>query len=174
MPITFSKEKLESTSFWLKHFREDWQLETPTKIHAYGVDDGHGLGGPPFHKEFEHYIGPICFCGRKPVCDPRCRTSQGGRHLDTCDRGCPSDTIKSSRRNHESRLRTTRAFRKLRKVAPREFDALYLMCALGASFASTQDALNDRAMRLGKPERYGPAETLLLVVSGVDKVRHYW
>jgi hypothetical protein len=48
------------------------------------------------------------------------------------------------------------------------------MCALDSSFEATQDALNQRALRLGKPERYGIAETLLLVVSGVDKVRHYW
>jgi hypothetical protein len=174
LPISFSKAKLDETSFWLAQFREDWRLETPIRIHGFGVDDGHGLGGPPFHPEFEHYLGPICFCGRKAQCAPGCRVSVGGRHLTTCDPGCPTERVPKRSRNTDSRLRTTRAFRKLRRVAPREFDVLYLMCALDSSFEATQDALNQRALRLGKPERYGIAETLLLVVSGVDKVRHYW
>ena len=170
----FSEAKLKDTAKWLAYFRHDWDMEVPLKLHAYGVDDGHGLGGPPLSPEFERYLGPICFCGRKPVCAPGCRTGRGGQHLPTCDRGCPSEFVVKKTRNHDARLRTTRAFRKLRKVAPREFDALYLMCALGSSFEATRDALNQRAIRLDKPERYSPADLTLLIVSGVDKVRHYW
>lgn len=174
MPVAFSPKKLEETSFWIREFRQDWHLETPLKLHAYGVDDGHGLGSPPYHPEFERYLGPICFCGRRPSCDPRCRAGENSRHLSTCDRGCPSERKPRRSRNHDSRLRTTRAFRKLRKVAPREFDALYLMCALAWSFEATRSALNQRAERLEKPERYAQSDLLLLVVSAVDKVKAYW
>jgi hypothetical protein len=163
MAIVFPKEKIEETSHWIQEFREDWVSEVPLKMHAYGTDDGHGLGGPPFHPEFEHWLGQICFCGRK-------------FNPATGEPGCPSLELQMTKRrtNTASRQRTTRAFRKLRKVAPREFDALYLMCALQASFWATLEALNLRAERLDKPERYEPADLMVLIVSGIDKVRHYY
>jgi len=161
----FSKSKIETTSQWVSFFRANWQMELPMAIHSRGVDDGHGLGSPPYHPEFERWLGPICFCGRKP--DPNVLN----------DRGCPSSNIpRGNKKDHNSdaRLRTTKAFRKLRKVAPREFDALYLMCALSASFETAMQSLNERAERLDKPERYGPNEMVLLVVSGIDKLVWYW
>ena len=162
MAVVFPQSKIEETSHWIAEFREDWGLETPIRIHAYGTDDGHGLGGPPFHPEFETWLGQICFCGRK-------------FNPETGEKGCPSMELQIARnKNHESRRRTTRAFRKLRKVAPREFDALYLMCALQVSFWDTLRSLNDRAERLDKPERYTPSDLMVLIVSGIDKVRHYY
>lgn len=163
MPIVFPQEKIQETSHWIQEFRQDWVRETPLKMHAYGTDDGHGLGGPPFHPEFENWLGQICFCGRK-------------YNAITGEKGCPSLELQMSRRQSNSlaRQRTTRAFRKLRKVAPREFDALYLMCALQASFWTTLNALNERAERLDKPERYTPSDLMVLIVSGIDKVRHYY
>ncbi len=162
MPVIFPLSKIEETSHWIAEFREDWVSETPQKLHAYGTDDGHGLGGPPFHPEFERWLGQICFCGRKfnPL---------------TGEKGCPSLELQIAKnRNTFSRQRTTRAFRKLRKVAPREFDALYLMCALQMSFWTTLESLNARAERLDKPERYEATDLMVLIVSGVDKVRYYW
>ncbi len=162
MPVVFPQEKIVETSHWIAEFREDWGLEIPVRIHSYGTDDGHGLGGPPFNPEFERWLGQICFCGRK--------------YNDlTGEAGCPSMDVQITKNKHtESRQRTTRAFRKLRKIAPREFDALYLMCALRVSFEDTLISLNERAIRLDKPERYTPSDLMVLVVSGVDKVRHYW
>lgn len=161
--VAFPQSKIEETSHWIAEFREDWGMEAPTRIHAYGTDDGHGLGGPPFHPEFSNWLGQICFCGRRA-------------NPDTGEKACPSLElqIRGRRQNSESRQRTTRAFRKLRKVAPREFDALYLMCALRASFWTTLTALNERAERLDKPERYSPDDLMILIVSGVDKVRAWW
>lgn len=163
MAFTFPKAKIEETSHWIAEFREDWVREVPLKMHGYGTDDGHGLGGPPFHPEFESWLGQICFCGRK-------------FNPDTGEKGCPSLELQMARRqtNTQSRQRTTRAFRKLRKVAPREFDALYLMCALNASFWTTLTSFNERAERMNKPERYAPEDLMILIVSGIDKVRHFY
>lgn len=161
MAIVFPKAKIEETSYWIREFRDDWNKEVPVRLHGYGTDAGHGLGGPPFNPEFEHWLGQICFCGRKY--NPK-----------TGEKGCPSMEIQVSRnRNTESRQRTTRAFRKLRKMAPREFDVLYLMCALNASFWTTLTSLNQRAERLGKPT-YTPTDLMILVISGIDKVRWYY
>jgi len=166
--LAFSKDKLEWTSDQINFFRQDWEREVPLKIHAYGVDDGHGLGGPPLHPEFENWLGPICFCGRKPEIDKTGRPIAGT--------GCPSSSsIFKSKRQYksDSRTRTTKAFRKLRKVAPREFDAVFMMVAHRASFHTTLRNMNDRAERLGKP-RYRPEDMLLLIVSGIDKASSYW
>ena len=163
MAFVFPQSKIEETSRWIQEFREDWVREVPLKMHGYGTDDGHGLGGPPFHPEFENWLGQICFCGRKfnPV---------------TGEKGCPSLELQMRRRtvNTQARQRTTRAFRKLRKVAPREFDALYLMCALGASFWVTLEALNARAIKRDFPERYAPEDLMVLIVSGIDKTSSYY
>lgn len=167
MAVTFSKEKLERTSDQIHFYREDLALDLPFKIHAYGVDDGHGLGGPPLHPEFENWLGPICFCGRREIRD---------KHDNIVQHGCPSqNSILKNRKRYQtsSRLRTTKAFRKLRRVAPREYDALWLMTAHRQSFAATLDSLNERAKRLGKPG-YAPQDLLLLLVSGVDKTDSYW
>lgn len=169
MPVAFTKEKLEHTSNQIWFYRESWNDEVPLRIHGFGVDEGHGLGGPPLHPEFEKWLGPICFCGRRPELDKSGQPIKGT--------GCPS--MKSLERSNprkyrsDARLRTTRAFRKLRKVAPREFDALYLMTAHHASFETALASLNDRAFRLGKPS-YQPHDLVLLLVSGVDKADAWW
>ena len=77
-------------------------------------------------------------------------------------------------RNPESRLRATRAFRKLRRVAPREFDALYLYCINKYTVPQVANALNERAARIGKPDRYDGVSVFLLLLSGIDKVVKYW
>jgi hypothetical protein len=78
------------------------------------------------------------------------------------------------REHPEPRVKTTRAFRKLRKFAPREFEVVYRTAILHIPVRDTMFWLNDRAIRNGKPERYGLEETLLLLVSGVDKVAHWF
>ncbi len=157
----YSPADIRRASFWIGQYRADWQRETPMKMHSWGVDSGHGLGGPPFHPEFEHWLGQICFCGRPP--DPA-----------TGERGCPSNPYKKNPRNPDQRLRTTRAFRKLRKVAPREFDALYLLCAHQLTFRAVVDALNLRAIRLEKPEHYDEMGVLILLMSGLDKINSWY
>lgn len=62
--------------------------------------------------------------------------------------------------------------RKLRKVAPREHETLYKILA-GESVADVCRWLNDRAIKGGHPERYSMKDTIVIIVSGIDKIV-YW
>lgn len=79
-------------------------------------------------------------------------------------------------RNPEERLRTTRAFRLLRKRAVREFEVVYRLVALGggqlteANIQETADWLTARAERHGHPDRYDANDVLIMLHSGIDKV----
>ena len=147
--LPFDEHVLEQTRFWLRYFADEWVGETPLKIHTRDTDDGHGLGGPAFHYEFVRWLGPIC--------------------------NCP-DCIREDRRkrNAEGRLNTTRAFRKLRKVSPREFDALYCYVVLRMPLENIVASFNNDAERLNKTERYNLAGILTLIVLGTEKVRAWW
>jgi hypothetical protein len=145
--LTIKPEQLQETAEWLQFFADEWIGEVPLSINTHAVDDGHGLGSPAFHPDFIRWLGPICSC-------PSCH--RGERH------------------NSNSRIRATKAFRKLRKVAPREFDVLYSLCVLRNSINGTADFLTTRAVRLEKPERYNRMAVILLAVSGVDKLRSYY
>ena len=147
--LNIKPSDLQQTAQWLQFFADEWMGEVPLNIHARAVDDGHGLGSPAFHADFIRWLGPICSC---PAC------------FETDKR----------RRNSDSRTRATKSFRKLRKVAPREFDVLYSLCVLRNSINGTADFLTERAIRLEKPERYNRAAVLLLAISGVDKLRSYY
>lgn len=77
-------------------------------------------------------------------------------------------------RNSEDRLRTTRAFRRLRRKAPREFDVLYLMVAHRQGACAVAKQMTERAIRLEKPERYSCDDTRVLMLSALDKVVKWW
>lgn len=47
-----TEETLERLSQWVEFFSTEFVAETPMRIHGRGTDEGHGLGGPPFHPEF--------------------------------------------------------------------------------------------------------------------------
>jgi hypothetical protein len=72
----------------------------------------------------------------------------------------------------ETRLRLVRAMRMLRKVAPREHDVVWKVFA-GDSPSQINAWLNERAERLGHPERFTMKDTVVLIVSGIDKLA-YW
>jgi len=76
----------------------------------------------------------------------------------------------------DQRLRTTRAFRRLRRKAPREFDVLYLMVARKPPMGlrEVSEALTARAIRNDKPERYNEEAVLMLAISGLDKTMRWW
>lgn len=78
------------------------------------------------------------------------------------------------RRNPDDRLRTTRAFRRLRRKAPREFDVLYMMVAHRMGIPKIASELTARAIRLEKPERYSESDIKILLLSGLDKVIKWW
>jgi len=73
----------------------------------------------------------------------------------------------------DTRLRLTRAMRRLRKVAPREHEALWLILR-GQSIADVSRWLNERAIRLGHPERYSMKDTMVIVASGVHKLAFWY
>lgn len=147
---------LKSMAFWLRSLRDDWNGETPTRIHEGGHDSAWGLGSaPPFAPEFIAYVGRLeC---KVPDC-LECRKAR--MHVPT--------------RNPESRQRTTRAFRKLRTYAPREYDALQLVCIAGLTIDQAAARFNEQAESKGKPDRYTPQGITLLVVSGLDKVMTWY
>lgn len=160
----FSTEVLRTTAAWLRTFALAWHSEIPQRIHKAEIDQG---GAPEFHNDFTSWI-------ERP-CNPRkfsCRNTACaivGQH--PChDLHCTHATD----RIVDARHRTHRSFRKLRRVAPREFDAVYLLCAKNLSFEETAHAMTDRAIRLNKPERYTATGVLVLAVSAVDKLSRWY
>lgn len=146
---------MHRAQFWLNSLAEDWRGEIPMKLHSAGH---FGLGSaPPFSPDFINYVGRLeC---KVPGCRECGRKDNGSTPLW---------------RNDESRLRTTRAFRRLRNMAPREFDACYLYCVLRWDIQGIAKALTDRAIRGGHEERYGYASVVMLLLSGIDKVQKWW
>jgi hypothetical protein len=73
----------------------------------------------------------------------------------------------------DTRYRLTRAMRKLRKVAPREHEVMWRILS-GETVPDVCTWLNDRAIRHGHPERYSIKDTVVLVVSGSDKLAFWY
>ena len=134
------------------------------RIHESGHDTHWGLGSsPPFAPEFIGYIGGLT-C-RNTYCT-KCRRS---------DTNTPRDGEGYSvSRNTNHRVRTTRAFRKLRKYAPLEYDVLWMAVMYHLTVAQITTRLNDRAILKGYPERYSLADVVILIVAGVDKASRWF
>ena len=144
---------LHRAAYWLKELAQDWRGDVPYRLHEKGV---YGLGSaPPFSPEFIGYVG-FLEC-RVPDC-----------------RECRKNKHERQYHNPEPRLRATRAFRKVREVAPREFDVLYLYCVQRQTISGIARALTERAIRLDKPERYNNVSVILLLLSGIEKAMSYW
>ena len=144
----FPADVIEHASRFLRDLATSWHEEVPIQIHSGAIDAG---GAPEFHPAFQSFIERDC---RKPGCyDLHCRHGQ--------DRPNP-------------RKKAHKALGKLRRVAPREFDALYLLVAHSMTFDDVAAALTERSIRLDKPERYDESDVLVLVVSAIDKVQGWW
>ena len=142
----------------LASWAADYKGEIPNRIHASHHGQHYGLGSaPPFAPEFVNYIGKI------NCKDPQCRQ---------CREDLPiyleGEEYRAQRRDERTRI--TRAFRKLRRAAPLEFDALYMAVMHGLTVSEIADKLSDRAATRGHPERYDVAAVTVLIVAGVDKV----
>lgn len=141
----FPEDLVVRTARWLREFAVNWHQELPQQIHLRDeIAEG---GAPEFHPDFLAVIDRPC---RKPNC-----------YKLTC-------THNQNAKN--PRVMTQKAFNRLRRVAPREFDVLYLFCARGLTFNEIADKLTERAVRLKKPERYSVTDVLALAISGSDKV----
>lgn len=144
MSVNIPLTTLHQTAYWVQRFAEEWRTEAPLRIHSRETDAG---GAPEWHHSFEHWLGVNA-------------VDNDGRPINP--------------RNPDGRVRTTRAFRKLRKVAVREYEVCYRAVVLNQTPVQIATWLTERAIRNGKPERYGPDEATVLLVSGIDKARHYF
>lgn len=145
---------------WLQSLGEDWRGEVPLRIHE---NTPGGLGSaPPFAPEFISFIGHL-ECGV-----PGCEECIRERRHQADSR--PRPTAYGNR----SRTRATKAFRKLRKFAPREFDALYMYCILGYSITEISARLTRDAYARGLPGPVTKQIVSVLLISGIDKVRQWW
>lgn len=152
MPVAIPTEVLAETAKWMLDFRDYWHDELPAQIHTSELGDD---GTPNWHPDFRRWLG-----------------------VDFDRDGSRRD--QRWRENPEPRVRTTRAFRKLRKKAVREFEVCYRIVILGDPVEATCQWLNDRAQRNaiplpeGRAQHYTMHDTLLLLVSGVGKLIQWW
>lgn len=162
-PVSFPPDVLRSTAQWIRHFTLSWHSEIPMQLHTREIDAG---GAPELDQDFVNWIERPCN-GRSWCSKPTCEIV--GRHR--ChDMKCSH----SVNRIVDPRHRTHRAFRRLRRAAPREFDTVYMLCARALSFQEVAAALTERAIRLGKPERYSDGSVLVLAVSAIDKLSKWY
>lgn len=127
--------------------------ELPMRIHMRGTDDGHGLGGPPFAPEFIRWI------------------DAGSKVED--------DQIRRARYRGETafldhRQRVTRVFRKIRRVAPREYYVLSLATTKRMSVIQITNAMNRRAEKGNFPERYTVDGVTALLILALDKAESWY
>lgn len=144
------RQVLEHTARLIREFTLEWHREIPDNIHSDQIDIG---GAPAFHPDFITYVDRPCH--REDCHDPRCTHGLRSIHSD-------------------SRVRMSRAFRRLRAEVPREFDALYLVCRHGLSLTEVAERMTDRAISLGKANRFTREGVLVLVVSAAHKVEMWW
>lgn len=159
--IGVSKHRLDMILWWMHQFAKDWTIqgEVPMRIHESGMGQAFGLGSaPPFAPEFMGYIGELeckiegceeCIAKRKRDSDPRSK-------------------------NRQNRTRTTRAFRKLRRFAPREFDACYMAIVHRQTLAQIAEGMTTRSYARGFDEDYDSGGVLILIVSGMDKLTRWY
>jgi hypothetical protein len=158
-----SDEDIHHTRFWLTEFGRDARGDVPLKLHTR---EPGGLGAaPPFTDAFVGYIGQLsCNVDNCGVC--------------ANEKRAPREVIESERAKLARRLstgnRTSRALRRLRKVAPLEYDVLNLVIMHGLSADQIADRLNERSTRRGFDETHSVETVTLLVVSGTDKMSTYF
>lgn len=139
--MKFTTEDLERLTERVQFYSTEYMAEIPMRIHSRGTDDGHGLGGPPYHPQFEAWLKA----------------------------GEPNE-----RRVDDHRMRVTRAFRKIRQIAPREYFVLQLICAKRMDIVEVTRIMNERAEKGGHPERYTPMVVTVLLSSALDKAEKWY
>jgi hypothetical protein len=153
-----SADEVQKAQALLRSWGKDYRGEIPRRIHSRSHGQQYGLGSaPPFAPEFVNYVGKL------NCKDPKCRQ---------CREDLPIylEGEEYRAKHRDERTRVTRAFRKLRRAAPLEFDVLYLAVMHGLSVEDIAEKLTSRAVAGGHEERYDTAAITLLAVAGVDKV----
>jgi hypothetical protein len=154
-------QEIDDAKVVVRQFSIDWYGETPMRLHSTEIAPD---GSPQLHGDFIGYL-------------------EDG--LNDKKRG----DVRSKRVELDSpRRRVSKAFRLLRRKAPKEFDVLYCMVAIdqvgrtlkdsdydglerefGASVRRTRARMSLRAAKRGDPQ-VSEDEILVLVVSGVRKL----
>lgn len=161
MTVERQMNEVETARRWLTEWAIDWRGEVPTRIHDSTYGQSYGLGSaPPFAPEFIRYVGSI-ECKNEECRDPECRrTRRREVYMD-------GDGYRDPNQDHRSRM--TRAFRKLRKAAPREYDVLWMAVMHGLTIEQITERLNERAIRGGHEDRYTAKSVAFLALCGIDK-----
>jgi hypothetical protein len=149
------------TASWINLLAAEWKSEIPLAMHKMGERGLGPDGNPQWTAEFEFWL-----TGRKREDD---------RPDDYEER-----TIHDNRgpyHNSPARIRTTRAFRKLRRHSNAEYIVAYRLCVLDhspddfeGSLKRTARWLNERAVRKGTGEEYTLDGVALLAYAAVDKL----
>lgn len=147
--MKYSEAELQRMSDLVDFFASSYADEVPTRIHSRGTDDGHGLGGPPFHPGFLAWL-------------------EAG---DVRKDGKPRE---SEKRLSDHRLRVTRAYRKVRRMAPTEWFVLQLVCVHHLDVVKVTEVMNQRAEDRGLEERYTSLGVTALLASALDKMSKFY
>lgn len=162
LAISIPQSEVDDACWRARYFSIEWAGETPMKLHS--LRDTGADGAPRMTGEFQGYLENALYAKRHQ------HDSSRQKAIDIAD---------------DPRRRVTKAFRKLREKAPREFDAVYGMCVIDqvgrdlpardsegirrqfeASVRRTKQRLNQRA----QGTHYEESDVLILVVSGIRKV----
>lgn len=135
---------LKETESLLDRFRSEFKGEIPQRIHSREGLDDGGV--PQWHPEFARWL-------------------TAREIIDT-----PSPLISTP----EHRLRTTRAMRKLRRLAVRQYEVVWRVCVQGEPLHQTTRWLNDRAHRNAIEYRYSDRDTLVMLHGGLDLMSWYY
>lgn len=162
MTVLVTEYEASQANARLAEWAVDYKGEIPTRIHASSHGQHYGLGSaPPFAPEF------IAYMGKLNCTDKRCKQ---------CREDLPiyleGETYRA--KHNDTRTRVTRAFRKLRRAAPLEFDVLYMAVMGGLTLTEIAAKLTERAITKGHDDRYDLAAVTILAVAGVDKVEAWW
>ena len=158
MNTLVTEEEAREAARWLNEWATDYRGEVPGRIHASGHGQHYGLGSaPPFAPEFVNYIGRL---NCKVVNCRHCRE----------DKAIYLEGEEYRAKHNDPRTRVTRAFRKLRRAAPLEFDVLRMIVMHGLSVQEVAERLSERSIARGHEEVFDTAAVTVLIVAGVDKV----
>ena len=161
-PALVTDKEINDAKHWLNRIFADYNNEIPRRIHAREHGQGYGLGAaPPFAPEFISYIG------RLNCSDPHCKP---------CREDIPVylEAEEYKKKHNNPRTRVTKAFRKLRRAAPIEFDVLYMAVVRGLTGREIAEKLTERAIAGGHPERYDLHAVAVLTVLGTEKISAWY
>lgn len=152
---------LRNASHWLSRWSRDLEKEVPLRLHKREE----GYLSPEFSDEFVGYVGELdCKVDSCEICADRKKMPK---------QSVQSETYKLAHRSR-SRTRTTKALRKLRRIAPLEFDVLRLMMVQRLSPAEVAARLTERSYARGFNETYDVPSVIVLAVTGVEKVSDWF